>query len=103
MERHRASLTRTNEAHMNEIGIAFISAVLTVELIELGFRSIDFTGVAVRNERQMDDVRHGSVGFPDLCRRELTTIGTQRFVVDREVNAIVLGPDERRTLVSDLC
>ena len=103
MERHLVSPTCSDEAHMNEISIAFISAVLTVELIELGFRSVDFTGIAVRHERQIDDVRHGSVGFPDLCRCELTTIGTQRLVVNSEVNAIVLAPDERRTLLSDLC
>ena len=102
MERHLVSPTCRDESHMKEISIAFISAVLTVELIELGFRSIDFTGIAVRHERQIDDVQHGSVGIPDLCRRELTTIGTQCFVVNSEVNAIVLVPDERRTLLSDL-
>ena len=101
--RHLASPTRSDDAHMDKISIAFISAVLAVELIELGFRSIDFTSIAVRNEHQIDDVRHRSVGFPHLCRRKLTTIGTQRLVVNREVNTIVLAPYERRTLVSDLC
>ena len=88
---------------MDEIGIALIHAVLTVELIELGFRSIDFAGIAVRNDRQIDDVRHGSIGFPHLCCRKLTAIGTQGFIVNSEVHAIVLTPYERRTLLSDLC
>ena len=96
----------TPSTHMNDIAIAFLSTVLTVVLVEFRFRSVQFTRVAIGNEGDVDNVENRLIGIPHLIADEEPTVGTERFVVDRQIHPFAgyftSLPHVVRTLLDDL-
>ena len=79
--------------------------MLTVELVELGFGSIEFMSISIGNKCQIDDISDSLIGEPYLCNNELSTICTETFVIDSEVHPIVTDgrrPNKLLTLFRDL-
>lgn len=68
---------------VNEIAIAFLGTMLTVELIEFCLRSIQFFGIAIRYKSDVHNIQNGLISIPNLRRDEALAIGTKSFVIDR--------------------
>ena len=79
---------------MDQIAVAFISTVLTVELIQLGFRPIDFPRIAIRHQGQIDNLQNSLEGVPHLMNGELPAVSAQGFVVNGEIHPGVVLPDK---------
>jgi hypothetical protein len=75
--------------YMNKVSVAFIRAMLTVELIQLSFRSIDFTCVSVRHKTNINNTENRLISVPHLSRNELLAVGTERLVVNGQIHAII--------------
>ena len=77
-------------SYMNLIAVAFVGAVLAIELIEFGFWPVEFFGIAEGNEADIDNAENGLEGIRYLCADELSTIRAEGFVVEGEIHSIVV-------------
>ena len=75
--------------------------MLADEIVEFGGGIVRFSGVAVGNHGDIDDIENRLVRLPQLCSHKLSAVGTQRFVVQSKVHFLI-GPNVFFTLFKDL-
>ena len=63
--------------------------MLTDEVVEFRRGVQDFSGIAVGNQSDIDDIQNGLIGFVQLFTDELSTIGTECLVVEGELHFLV--------------
>ena len=80
--------------------------MLTSEVVEFCRGVENLLCIAVRNQRDVNDVQNGLVGFVQLFVHELPTTGTEWLVVESQLDFFITVrvrfPNERRALLCDL-